>query len=121
MALVRIGEWHGRSLEVTGYLIPRYLWLTASIDVHIDSQCVLQTGGQLKSVGGSTAEFYDSGSTHRITLTWGSPWITGFPVRISIDGELVAESWVTVDYWPLALWPIGLVAAGAAGILWQLR
>jgi hypothetical protein len=120
MALARAGEWHGRSVEVTGHLISRYLWTTASIDVYIDSECVLQTGGQLKSVGGSTAEFYESGSTHEIALRWGHPQITGFPVRIIIDSELVAESHVTVDNWPLALWPALLVVAGAAAVLWQI-
>jgi hypothetical protein len=120
MALKRVGEWRGRSVEVTGHLIPRYLWTTASIDVFIDSDCVLQTGGELKIVGASTAQFYDSGSDHQIVLEWGRPAITGFPIEITIDGELVARSYVTVDNWPLALWPALLVAAGAAAALWPL-
>jgi len=120
MGPARIAEWRGRAVEVTGHLIPRYLWTTASIDVFIDSECVLRTGGQLKSVGGTTADFYDSGSTHEIALHWRCPLLTGFPIRITIDGELVAESYVTVDNWQLALWPVLLVGAGAVATLWRL-
>ena len=57
-------------------------------------------------------------STHEIALEWGRPVITGFPIRISIDGELVAQSRVTVDNWPLALWPVIPVAAAA---VWAYR
>ncbi len=121
MALARVGEWRGRTVEVTARVIPRYLWTTASIDVYIDAECVLQTGGQMKATGGCTAQFYDSGSTHEIVLEWGLPLITSFPVTITIDGELVVDSPVTVDYWMLALWPAIVVAAGAVWIFWRLR
>jgi hypothetical protein len=120
MALSRIGEWRGRSVEVTGRLIPRFLWMTASIDVYIDSECVLQTGGQLMVVGGSTAQFYNSGSTHEIALEWGYPGISGFPIWINIDGEFIAESRVTIDNWPLSFWPVLVVVAVAAAVLWRL-
>jgi hypothetical protein len=120
MPLARVGEWRGRTVEVTGRVIPRFLWMTASIDVYIDSECVLQTGGQLKSVGASRAEFYDSGSSHEIMLEWDRPGLGSFPITITIDGELVAESRVFVENWPLALWPLVLLTAAAAWIFWRL-
>ena len=117
MMLVQIGKWHGHNVEVTARLIPRCLWTTASIDVYIDSDCVLRTGGQMKTTGVSTAQFYDSGSTHDIALEWGRAALSSFPITITIDGQVVANSRVSVDNWPLALWPLILFAIlGAAGV-----
>jgi hypothetical protein len=113
MPLARLGEWHGRAVEVTARLISRYLWTTASIDVFVDSQCVLQTGGQMKITGSSSAQFYDSGATHDIELHWDRGGVGFFPITVIIDGQVVAQSRVHVDNWPLALWPFVLVAAVA--------
>jgi hypothetical protein len=71
----------------------------------------------MKSVGVSTAQFYDSGSIHDIALEWGRARIPEFPIKITIDGQVVAESRVSVDNWPLALWPLILFGIlGAAGV-----
>jgi hypothetical protein len=119
MPLARIGEWRGRAIEVTAHLIPRYLWTTASIDVYIDSECVLRTGGKLAATGGVRSEFYDSGATHEIALNWGRPQLQSFPIEITIDGKLIVRSQANVDNWPLALWPAALVVAGIAWAFWR--
>jgi hypothetical protein len=118
MALAQIGKWRGRNVEVTARVIARCLWTTASIDVYIDSECVLRTGGQMKSIGVSTAQFYDSGSTHDIALEWGRAAVRSFPITITIDGQVVADSVVSVDNWPLALWPLILFGAVGAAATW---
>jgi hypothetical protein len=120
MRLAKFGDWRGRSVEVTARLIPRYLWTTASIDVYIDSECVLRTGGQMKSVGTATDEFYASGSIHTVELTWGRPGIGSFPVTIAIDDEFVADSRVCVENWPIGLWPF-ITLPIAAWAFWLLR
>jgi hypothetical protein len=119
MLLARVGEWRGRAVEVTARLIPKYLWTTASIDVYVDSGCVLQTGGKLESTGSVFARFYDSGATHDIEVQWGRGGVRGFPIRIMIDGQLVADSRVFVDNWPLALWPLVLFVVAAAWAFWR--
>jgi hypothetical protein len=78
----------------------------------------------MKSVGMSTAQFYDSGSTYDIALEWGRAAVRSFPITITIDGQVVADSRVSVDNWPLALWPLilfGAVGAAAAWATCQLR
>ncbi len=78
----------------------------------------------MKSVGVSTAQFYDSGSTHDIVLEWGRAAIRSFPITITIDGQVVADSVVSVDNWPLALWPLilfGVVGGAATWAAYQLR
>jgi hypothetical protein len=119
MLLARVGEWRGRTVEVTARFIPKYLWMTASIDVYLDSGCVLQTGGKLESTGSVIARFYDSGSTHDIELRWGRGALRSFPITIMIDGALVAGSRVFVSNWPLALWPFLLFVTAAAWALWR--
>src|SRR5438034_342849 len=57
-------QWNGSRLAVTAKLVPRYLWQTASIDVFLDEQCILRTGGQFKFVGSHASEFVYRGTTH---------------------------------------------------------
>jgi hypothetical protein len=116
----RIALWRGRAIEVTAHLIPRCLWTTASIDVFVDSQCVLRSGGKLAAIGGVSAQFYDSGATHDIELCWGRAQIQCFPIEIKIDGEVVARSKVYVDNWPLVLWPATLVAGAIFWGFWHV-
>jgi hypothetical protein len=75
----------------------------------------------MKSVGTCTARFYDSGSDHDVELTWGRAEIGGFPIKIVIDGQLAAESRVSVDNWLIGLWPLVLVAAAIVWALWLSR
>lgn len=102
----RIGEWNGRPVEVTSWLIPRFLWQTASSDVYIDQQCVLKTCGPLKSVGGSKAIFEHSGAVHTMDLTWGRPNLRSFPIEVTIDGSRLPSARVITGNWPLAFWPV---------------
>jgi hypothetical protein len=90
-------QWHGSAVEVTARLIPRFLWTTASIDVFIDGECVLETGGQLKITGSSSAEFFHGGRVHQVELSWGRGSLEGFPYQLSIDGSKVAVSRVLVQ------------------------
>jgi hypothetical protein len=78
----------------------------------------------MKSIGVSTAQFYDSGSTHDSALEWGRAAVRSFPITIMIDCQVVADSRVSVDNWPLALWPLiplGVVGAAAAWAACRLR
>src|SRR5262249_10297062 len=90
-------EWHGSTVEVTARLIPRFLWTTASIDVFIDGECVLRTGGQLKITGSSSAEFSHRGRMHQVELSWGHGSLEGFPYQLRIDRSKVAVSRVSIQ------------------------
>ena len=111
-------EWRGHVVQVTACLVPRFLWTTASINVLLDERCVLKTGGQMKVTGASSARFEDSGTFHNVELNWGRARLRWFPIKITIDGQPVAESKVFVDNWPLALWPAALFL-GVVAWFWR--
>ena len=110
-------EWKGQSVVVSSALIPRRLWQTASIDVFVNGECVLRTGGVPKITGSHSAQFRHSGETHEIVLNWGRASLRSFPVQLSIDGEKIIESQVRTINWPISLWPwlalVGLLAYAA--------
>jgi hypothetical protein len=106
-------RWNGRVVSVVSTLIPRFLWQTASIDVFVDEECILRTGGQLKLTGSHASEFTHSGQKHKALLTWGRASVRSFPITLAIDGEPVLESRVHTSNWVVSLWPwvliVGLV------------
>jgi hypothetical protein len=108
----QVGEWNGDPIEVAGQFVPKYLWTTASIDVFVKSQCVLRTGGKWKLTGATATQFQSAGSNHSIELAWGRFKMRSFPIRITIDGQLIADTHVFVPNWPLSLWPL------AASLVW---
>jgi hypothetical protein len=103
--------WNGSKLTVTSTLLPRAMWFTASIDVFLDGNCVLRTGGRLETTGTQTAQFVHSGKNHEVSLTWGRPSLTSFPIEIHMDGQSVLRSRVFTGNWYLSLWPFALIAA----------
>jgi hypothetical protein len=109
--------WQDRAVRVQARLIPRFLWTTASIDVFLDDECILRTGGQLKPTGAHSAEFGYKGVVHRAELTWGRGAFRSFPYRLEIDGAPVSESRVAVQNWPIALWRLILICLG---VIWVL-
>jgi hypothetical protein len=104
-------RWHGRAVEVTARLIPRYLWTTASIDVFLDGQYILRTGGQMKAVGSSSAEFHLDGSVHSVELSWGAAQGFSFPYQLWIDGAKVVVSEVAVENAAFIVIPLLIVAS----------
>jgi len=73
----------------------------------------------MKFTGGSSARFEHSGTSHEIELTWGRARLRWFPIKISIDGETVADSKVFIDNWPLALWPSALLVGVVVWVFWR--
>jgi hypothetical protein len=110
----RIGEWESEPILVGARLVPRYLWTTASIDVFVGSQRVLATGGRMKVAATCTAEFNAGGSIHRVALAWSAPQQGSFPIEVTIDGRLVANTFVHLRRWYLAAWPLVVLSAAAA-------
>jgi hypothetical protein len=109
-------HWHGSTIEVTARLIPRYLWTTASIDVFLDGRCILRTGGQMKTIGSSSAEFHHDGAVHIVELSWDRVQPQGltrhsFPYQLSIDGAKLAASEVAVDNAGLIVIPLFLMSS----------
>ena len=90
-------RWHECPVEVKARLVPRYFWTTASIDVFLDGRCIVQTGGQRKITGSSSAEFDHDGTTHVVELSWGKAWGTKFPYVLTIDNAKVALADVPVE------------------------
>jgi hypothetical protein len=97
-------KWQDNQIDVRAALIPRFLWSTASIDVFLNNECILRTGGQLKFKGSNSNEFSYSGSAHKIELSWGPCGILPrIPYKLYIDGVLISESRVRVRNWPVGV------------------
>lgn len=97
-------KWQGSPVDVQARLVPRYLWNTASVDVFLDGQRILRTGGQFKFTGSYSTTFTHAGSTHKAELSWGLCSLSfSFPYRLRIDGAPVVDSRVRIRNWPVAL------------------
>jgi hypothetical protein len=97
-------KWQSSVVDVQARLVPRYLWNTASVDVFLDGQRILRTGGQFKFTGSYSTTFTHAGSTHTAELSWGLCGLSfSFPYRLRIDGAPVVDSRVRVRNWPIAL------------------
>jgi hypothetical protein len=90
---------------VTSTLLARKLWQAASIDVFVDGQCHLRTGGVFKLVGEHSADFDHKGNRHKLVVTWGHAKLRSFPIKLEIDGLTLHDGPVTTGNWPLSLWP----------------
>jgi hypothetical protein len=102
-------RWNGKAVSVISTLIPRFLWQTASIDVFVDGECILRTGGQFRLTGSHASEFTHSGHKHRAFLSWGYASVRSFPITLAIDDKPVLESRVYTSNWLVGLWPWALV------------
>ena len=96
--------WNNKPLKVTANFIPRFFYTTASIDVHVDGRCVLKTDGPFQRTGTNIARFCEDGF-HTVKLEWGKADWRFFPYRLWIDGQMVAESKVYIQNWPLLMVP----------------
>ena len=103
--------WQNKAVRVEARSVPRFLWTTASIDVYLEEQCVLRTGGKLDLQGTYSTPFSFGGSEHRADLTWGLCSQQQFPYQLRIDGQLVDESRVRVKNFHLGYIPVFIVIA----------
>jgi hypothetical protein len=100
--------WNGVAVLVTSRLVSRYFWMTASIDVWVDGNRVLRSGGVLRFTGNHSETFRFGDGTQQVKLTWGAGWLRSFPFKLQIDDVLVAESRVVIENWWLMFWPFFL-------------
>ena len=110
--------WNGEQLIVTAHLVPRYAFMTASIDISLEGTPILKTGGVLKFVGGHVAGFERNGRLHSVEASWGKAAPTYFPVKVAVDGQLVMEAPVRISNWWLVYWP-WLILLGV--LAWRLH
>lgn len=110
--------WQGSKVEVEARLIPRFLWTTASIDVFLDGDCILRTGGQLKAIGSQVVSFAHAGSVHTAELSWGMGVLWSFPYQLRLDGSLVSQSRVRVRNWPLGVLLLLIATAALVKLLY---
>ena len=110
-------KWQGSAVEVQARLVPRYLWNTASIDVFLDGQPILRTGGRFKFTGSYTASFTHRGADHKAELSWGLCGLSfSIPYQLQINGAPVAASRVRIRNWPVALVVIAALALAVSVI-----
>lgn len=67
----------GRAITVAARLVPKFLWFTAAIEVFVDGQRLLSSGGRL-ALSGTEAAFFNGidGSPHDLQLSWNA--LTGY-------------------------------------------
>jgi hypothetical protein len=109
-------QWQGATVEIQARLIPRLLWTTAAIEVIVEGQRVLYTGGQMKFRGSQTETFSHAGSKHWTELSWGFGWLRSVPYSLRMDGNPVAEGRIYVQNWPLGFIAPALIAAALTRI-----
>jgi hypothetical protein len=90
-------KWQENMIVVKARLVPKFLWSTASIDVFLNEQCILQTGGQMKLTGSYSTAFEHSGVTRKAELSWGIGGLFSFPYKLRIDDNLISDSRVRVQ------------------------
>jgi hypothetical protein len=101
--------WNGKLVSASAYLVPRYAWMTASIDVKVEDQVVLRTGGVPKLQGDVPTSFVLNGVQHTIKVSWGKASLKHFPVVVSIDDTEVMCGNVPIANWWLNCWPWALI------------
>jgi len=106
--------WNSKKVSVTARLIPRYAWTTASIDVFIEDQAIVKTGGVFKFIGKQVECFQSNGIEHSVEVSWGKGSLRSFPVSLKIDGTTIVESAVPIQNWWLVLWPWAAVGVFVA-------
>lgn len=108
-------KWQGRRVEVQARLVPRYLWNTASIDVFLDGQPILRTGGRFKFTGSYSTSFTYGGASHTAELSWGFCGLSfSIPYQLRINNVPVAATRVQIRNWPVALVVIAMVAVAVS-------
>ncbi|WP_444824314.1 hypothetical protein [Acidovorax sp.] len=98
-------SWNGIVVSVTARLVPRYAWTTASIDVFLEDQPILKTGGVFKISASHSEGFKSQNSEHSAEVSWGKATLRSFSIILKIDDAQVIKSSVPIQNWWLALWP----------------
>jgi hypothetical protein len=112
-------KWQGSTVDVQARLVPRFLWNTASIDVFLDGQPILRTGGRFKFTGSHSSPFTHAGSTHTAELSWGFCGLSfSIPYQLRVDDAPVVASRVQIRNWPVALVVI-IMAAAALSVIFH--
>jgi hypothetical protein len=112
--------WRDKTVRVRARLIPRFLWLTASIDVFLGKTCILRTGGQLKMTGSHSATFADGNSEHKAVLAWQRSRQHRFPYQLQIDGIDLDNAHVGVENWRMGYIPSFLILSLLIVIMRQI-
>jgi hypothetical protein len=104
-------SWQNKLVRVEARPVLRFMWTTVSIDVYLDDQCILRTGGKYERNGTYSTSFSFGGSEHRAEVTWGRYRQRHFPYQLRIDGELIDDSQVRVKNFALGYIPVLIFTA----------
>ena len=97
-----VARWRGSDVSVRAWFVPRFFWFTVSIDVFLNGERILRTGGQFKIVGSATSSFNFDGTQHEARLSWGRGDGYEFPIDLNIDGERIDVTHVRIENWWMA-------------------
>jgi hypothetical protein len=97
-------SWRDGTVEVRARVVPRYGWLTTSIDVYLDDVAIIKTGGVFRFSGSNEAAFDEQGEKHAVKHTWRSPMRgMDFPFRLLVDDQVIVDSKIRPPNWPLSV------------------
>ncbi|HSM95293.1 MAG TPA: hypothetical protein VLT91_04560 [Rhizomicrobium sp.] len=83
-------QWDDVDVAVESVLVPRYLYTSASVNVYVAGNCILQTGGVMRFSGKNMAEFAHNGTDHQVVLDWTSGR-SSVGYTLMIDGDKILE------------------------------
>ena len=110
--------WRGHCVMVEAYRTARRAWITTSIDVLLDGNRILMTGGKFRFTGTCSELFRQADGEHKIELSWGSSfWGISFPFTVRIDSVEICSGRVRAARWYLE-WLLYVVAALAVLVLY---
>jgi hypothetical protein len=116
-----MSSWRDKTIRVQARLVPRFLWTTASIEVFLEDQRIVRTGGQFKMTGSHSSTFAEGGLEHQAVLSWGQVRRHRFPYQFQIDGVIIDDAHVVVENWRMGYIPAFLIIASLVFVGYQLK
>ena len=94
-------QWNNADIDIQASFMPNRLWLAATIDVLLNQEKILATGGKLRFKGKYEEQFKRDGVKHMVRLEWGQFWLHTVPCTLYIDDQQILQGKVNIRNWQM--------------------